>query len=226
MSDNNEPISRVTRSKEAAKVSYDRMSRWYDLIAGTSEWKFVKAGLDLLGAKEGESVLEIGYGTGKAILALARAVGENGRVFGIDLSEGMYRIATERVRAAGLLDRVELRCGDGAELPYEDRCLDAVFTSFTLELFDTPEIPTVLRECTRVLGEDGRLMVVSMSKELEGSLALRLYEWAHDKLPNYVDCRPIYVAQSISDAGFHIVERVEMKMWGLPVELVLGRMKS
>ncbi|HEY44480.1 MAG TPA: methyltransferase domain-containing protein [Anaerolineae bacterium] len=225
MAHTSDQISRVTRTKETAKASYDRMSRWYDLIAGTSEWKFVKVGLDILKAKEGETILEIGYGTGKALLALAEAVGDGGRVYGMDLSEGMYRIASERVRAVGLSDRVELRCGDAAELPYEDRCIDAVFSSFTLELFDTPEIPIVLRECGRVLRKDGRLTVVSMSKKHEESIAVRLYEWAYEKFPNYVDCRPIYVAQSMSDAGFHIVESVEMKMWGLPVDAVLGRMK-
>jgi demethylmenaquinone methyltransferase/2-methoxy-6-polyprenyl-1,4-benzoquinol methylase len=218
-------ISRVTRTKETAKASYDRLSRWYDLLAGTSEWKFVKVGLDLLKAKEGESILEIGFGTGKAILALADAVGDGGRVYGVDLSEGMHRIASERVRAAGLSDRVELRCGDGAELPYENHRFHAVYSSFTLELFDTPEIPIVLRECKRVLRHDGRLVVVSMAKKVESNFAVRLYEWAHEKIPNYVDCRPIYVSGSMSDAGFDIVERIEMKMWGLPVDAVHGRVK-
>jgi hypothetical protein len=41
MSHGRNQIRRVTRSKDVAKVSYDRMSKLYDLIAGTSEWKFV-----------------------------------------------------------------------------------------------------------------------------------------------------------------------------------------
>ncbi len=82
-------ISRVTRSKEAARSSYNRMSRWYDLFAGTSEWKYVKLGLDLLKPASGEVILDIGYGTGKSVLYLAQAVGRAGRIYGIDLSEGM-----------------------------------------------------------------------------------------------------------------------------------------
>ncbi len=120
MSQSRNQISRVTRSKDVAKASYDRMSRWYDLIAGTSEWKFVKTGLDLLKATEGAFVLDIGYGTGKSVLALAQSVGERGRIYGLDLSEGMHRIASDRVDKAGLSKRVDFRCGDAVKLPFEN----------------------------------------------------------------------------------------------------------
>lgn len=214
-------ISRVTRPKEAARASYDKMSRWYDLVAGSSEWKFVKVGLDLLAADLSETVLDIGYGTGKSVLALARAVGPNGRVCGIDISEGMTAVAQERVVEAGLGDRVSFTCGDAAALPFEESMFDAIFTSFTLELFDTPEIPTVLGECRRVLRDGGRLVVVSLAKK-EG-LAVRLYEWGHEKMPSLLDCRPIYVPEAVAEAGFGVIEKIEMSMWGLPVDAVLAK---
>jgi demethylmenaquinone methyltransferase/2-methoxy-6-polyprenyl-1,4-benzoquinol methylase len=199
------------------------MSKWYDFIAGSSEWKFVKIGLDLLRATTGEMLLDIGYGTGKSVLAIARSVGEKGHVYGLDLSEGMHSVASHRMDKAGLSERVDLRIGDAVELPFEDDFFDAVFMSFTLELFDSPEIPIVLKECSRVLSSGGRIVVVSMSKKREKGVAVRLYEWAHEKLPNYVDCRPIYVTESLSDAGFEVSEKREMKMWGLPVDAVLAK---
>ncbi len=216
-------ISRVTRSKQEARDAYNRISRWYDLLAGGSERRLIDAGLQVLDANEGEAVLDIGFGTGYATLVLARSVGDSGTVYGIDISEAMVEAALARLRKAGLERRVRLKRGDAASLPFQSDLCDAIFISFTLELFDTPEIPVVLHECQRVLHSDGRICVVAMSKRGKGNLMVRLYEWAHRKLPSYVDCRPIFVQRSLEDSGFQVIDASDRSMWGLPVEIVLAR---
>ena len=214
-----EDISRVTRSRGAARLSYDRMSRWYDWFAA-SEKKFADLGLALLDVHPGEQVLEIGFGTGYALVRLAGAVGVSGQVHGIDISEGMRQVSEERLSKTGLGERVELHLGDAASLPYPDRSFDAAFMCFTLELFDTPEIPLVLAECRRVLKDTGRLCVVSLLKE--NTWVVDLYEWFHRRLPAVVDCRPIFIQRSLEAQGFTIrAARVE-RMWGLPVGIVLA----
>jgi ubiquinone/menaquinone biosynthesis C-methylase UbiE len=207
-------ISRVTRSKAEAQKAYDRLSRGYDLLAGGSERPLAQIGLRLLNVKPGERVLEIGYGTGHALLAMARAVGEKGQVFGLDISTGMSRVARQRLSRDGSIARVQLICGDGAWLPLAGGWLDAIFLSFTLELLDA---------CRRVLRPGGRISVVSLSKAGRNTPMLRLYEWAHRKFPAAVDCRPIYTRRELERAGLQVVENVPKRMWGLPVEICLAR---
>ena len=217
-------ISRVNRSKEHARASYNRLSRWYDVIAGSTEKKYRDWGLEKLLAQPGESILEIGFGTGHCLVSLAQAIGPDGRVIGVDISDGMLAIARERLQGEGLSDRVELHLGDAANLDFiEAGTLDGVFMSFTLELFDNPEIPRVLQECHRILKPGGRLAVVSMSKTNPSGVAVRIYEWFHEKMPNYADCRPIFARGSIEGSGFVIQDVNVSSMWGLPVEIVLGK---
>ncbi len=217
----------VTRTKRQARDAYDRMSRSYDAIAGWAERGPRRAGIRKLGVQPGERVLEIGFGTGHALLELAGQVGAAGKVYGIDLSDGMLEAAKCRLWRSGLRGAAELQLGDAACLPYPPEAFDAVFMSFTLELFDTPEIPVVLGECRRVLRAGGRLVVVALSKEHSGKLrprlAVRLYEWIHDRWPVAADCRPIYAARAVREAEFADVDVAVMGMWGLPVEVVLGR---
>ena len=222
MNANNDRILRVPRTKAQAKQSYDKISRFYDYFAGVFEKKYRTMALARLNIIRGETVLEIGFGTGHCLKQMAESVGENGKVHGIDISAGMLKVSKQRLEETGLLDRVELYCGDALEMPYEDSKFDAVFMSFALELFDTPEIPEILGEIKRVSKPNGRLGVVSMSKEDGDSILLRLYEWTHKKIPQFVDCRPIHVEQSIKDAGFEIEHKEKVKLVGLPGEIVIG----
>jgi ubiquinone/menaquinone biosynthesis C-methylase UbiE len=78
-----------------------------------------------------------------------------GKVYGVDISEGMLAVTYTKLRKAELLNRVELINKEAVHLPFTDSFFDAVFMSFTLELFDTPEISKMLSECYRVLKKRG-----------------------------------------------------------------------
>lgn len=214
-------VLRIFQSKEETKAYYNKIARVYDLLAERSEQSMREKGLQKLAAQPGERILEIGFGTGHILVELARAVGPEGKVFGVDLSEEMVRLTSELLQREGLSDRAELFCGDAAQLPYEENSLDGIFTSFTLELFDTPELATVLAEWKRVLRPAGRLVVVALSKKGKQGLVMKAFEWTHKHFPNLMDCRPIYVQSAIEAAGFHVKETDLEHMW-VAVEIVLA----
>jgi len=214
-------VLRVFQSRDETKAFYTKIARVYDLLAERSEQPMRKVGLKMLAAATDGRILEIGYGTGYCVVELGEAVGPSGKVYGIDISEEMQRLARDLAAENGLEDRVELSCGDAESLPYDAGSLDAVFMSFTLELFDTPEIPRVLSECHRVLKHGGRIAVVAVSKEGKDGLVLKAFEWTHRHFPNLVDCRPIYVGRALEAAGFRIADSRIEHMW-VPVEIVLG----
>lgn len=220
--EDSQDILRVHRSKEEAKKFYDRISTVYDLLGGIFERRHAGKALTYLNVQSGETVLEIGFGTGYCLQQIALSVGKSGKVYGIDISEGMLKAARERLRKVTLLDRVELYPGDASNLPFNTETFDVAFMSFTLELFDTPEIPLVLKEVGRVLKAGGRLGVVSLSKTNANSLALRIYEWIHIKWPKYVDCRPIYLEKSLRKAGYTIQRKEIAKLLVLPLEIVVA----
>jgi ubiquinone/menaquinone biosynthesis C-methylase UbiE len=214
-------VARVFNSREETRHYYNKIARIYDLMAEHSEGPMRELGLRLLAAKPGEKVLEVGFGTGHCIVELAKAVEADGLVCGVDLSDKMVELAQELVAAAGVAERVELKQGDGETIPYPDETFDAVFTSFTLELFDTPQIPKFLGEVKRVLKPGGRFGVVAVSKMGKDGIIMEAYEWTHKHFPNLVDCRPIYVKAALEAAGFQIQASEIETMW-VPVEIVLG----
>ena len=204
---------------------YDRISHAYDLISDAGEHKAREQGEQTLNVQSGENVLEIGFGTGNTLLHLAEAVGESGRVSGIDVSTGMLEVATRKVESKGLADRVDLSVGDARQLPYKDDSFDAVFASFTFELFSLNDIPAVLAEVARVLKPGGRLGVVSMATVQEGEKASALektYVWMHQHFPHIVDCQPIDVVELVEGAGLQVQEKVEMTIWTMPVRCVVA----
>ena len=207
-------------SRDSTRQNYDRLSRWYDSFSA-SERLFTENGLDLLNAQPGENILEIGFGTGHALIELAQSVGEGGGVYGIDLSPGMFAVAHQRVQRSGMGERIHMQVGDATRLPFPVNQFQAVFMSFTLELFGLLEIPVVLAECRRVLQPGGRLGIVSLTKK--EARAVEIYEWFHARIPTIVDCRPIYVRQELEQAGFEVDRVEEKRLWGLPAEAVLAR---
>ena len=78
---------------------------------------FGRAALEKLALRSGESVVDVGCGTGQTLLDLASAVGSSGHVLGVDVSETMAEGARQRI-GASKLSNVEVIVGDAERHPF------------------------------------------------------------------------------------------------------------
>jgi len=112
--------------------------------------------LQALALAPGETVLEVGPGTGYYTLPVARALQPGGTLHIADVQPEMLEHATGKAREAGI-DNVEPREADARSLPYAAASFDAAF--LVAVLGEVPDQDAALRELRRVLRPRGRLVV-------------------------------------------------------------------
>ncbi len=110
--------------------------------------------ISLLAIKPTDSILEIGFGAGRAIELMA-AQAPSGYIAGIDLSHAMLHTASSRNAKAIKAGLVELKYGDVAALPFQDQQFDKLLSIHSLYFW--PERADIMKELARVLKPGGML---------------------------------------------------------------------
>lgn len=118
--------------------------------------------IDRAGFKAGDIVADIGSGIGYFAIPIARAVGNSGRVYGLDISDEMIAEAKSRAEQAGIKN-IEFRKSGENQLPLLDSSVDVVFLANVIH--EANEIELFTRELYRVIKPGGALIVVEWRKE-------------------------------------------------------------
>jgi len=149
----------------------------------------------------GEVVVDLGSGAGMDSFLAARAVGPEGKVIGVDMTDAMLEKARANAVKAGYAN-VEFRKGFIEALPIEDESVDVILSNCVINL--SPEKHKVYAEAYRVLRPGGRVMVSDVVLERA------LPEAVLKSIDAYIGCvggaslRETYL-QTIRDAGFREV---------------------
>ena len=144
-----------------------RLIRWasfYDFVTGFLTFGQAKRlrtmTIDNTGLKPGESVLDVGCGTGGVTLPAKERVGATGIVAGIDPAPEMISVAQQKARRKGL--EIDFRVGVIEALPFQDATFDAVTASLMMHHLPEPLQTKGLAEIYRVLKPGGRLLIADM----------------------------------------------------------------
>ncbi len=160
--------------------------------------------------RRGETVVDFGSGGGIDCFIAARAVGRQGRVVGIDMTEEMVELARSNAARLGL-GNVEFHLSQMEETPLEDGTADAIISNCVISL--APDKDIVFREAHRILRPGGRLMVSDLVKVDE------IPRDEAEDIANWVSClagaemRDVYLGR-IEAAGFREVRVVSSAPWG------------
>jgi ubiquinone/menaquinone biosynthesis C-methylase UbiE len=114
--------------------------------------------VELLGLEPGMRVLDVCCGTGASALPAAKAVGKEGKVIGVDLSENLMVLARQKAKALQL-ENIEFLKADMTELPFEQGSFDAVIIVFGI--FFVPDMEGQVRKLWRLVRPGGQLAVTT-----------------------------------------------------------------
>jgi ubiquinone/menaquinone biosynthesis C-methylase UbiE len=138
-------------NKNQIRDLYRKRAGQYDLSAnayylmGFREAKYRKMAVSRLQLAPGDTVAEIGCGTGLNFPYLLDAVGQSGRLIGIDLTDAMLTKAKERVRHNGW-QNIELVQADAAAYEFPSG-IDGAISTFALTL--VPEYDEIIKRVSR-----------------------------------------------------------------------------
>lgn len=126
--------------------------------------------------KEGEIVLDLGCGAGLDLYFYAKAVGQKGKVYGLDISEDMVNKAIANMKAVGIKN-AEVKCGHSDKIPFSDNFFDCCASNGIYNL--SPDKEMVFSEVLRVLKPSGRTVFceIVLKETLPDKLRKDIDDW-------------------------------------------------
>jgi ubiquinone/menaquinone biosynthesis C-methylase UbiE len=133
-----------------------------NMISGGQQEAILTATLDAAELLPGHSLIDVGCGTGKLVVAAARQIGQAGTAIGVDATPEMIDLAL--ARATEHRSAAQFRLGVAESLPAETASMDAVTSSYFFHHLPSDVKYAAIREMWRVLKPGGRLVITDYGR--------------------------------------------------------------
>ncbi|MBC7914248.1 MAG: bifunctional demethylmenaquinone methyltransferase/2-methoxy-6-polyprenyl-1,4-benzoquinol methylase UbiE [Pyrinomonadaceae bacterium] len=151
--------------KEQVATMFNNISKTYDFLN-----HFLSLGIDIIWRKKAigelksanpQHILDVATGTGDFAFEALKILKPT-KIIGVDISQGMLDIASEKITKRKLQKKFEVRLGDSEKLLFDDNTFDAVTVAYGVRNYENLE--KGLSDMLRVLKPGGKVVILEFSK--------------------------------------------------------------
>jgi len=157
-------VSQIDNTREHLVETYRKKAKHYDLtsrfypVPGYPQRAQRLQAVRALGLRPGATVVDVACGTGLNFSLLEQAIGPNGRIVGVDLTDAMLGQARQRIETNGWRN-VSLVQADAAEFDFPTK-VDAILSTYALS--HVPDCGDVIAHGAAALSRGGRWVVLDL----------------------------------------------------------------
>lgn len=214
--------SKEERVHHVFEKIYDKYDSMNSIISFKRHIAWRKDVMKRMKVEKNSTALDVCTGTGDWAIAIAKEVGENGKVIGLDFSKNMLKVAEEK-KQQEKMNQLKFIHGNAMDLPFDDNSFDYVTIGFGLR--NVPDYETVIREMYRVVKPGGKVVCLETSQPtligyrqlyffyfryimpFFGKLFAKSYDeyaWLHESTKSFPDKQTL--KNMFLEAGFSHVE--------------------
>lgn len=125
--------------------------------------------------ERGQTVLDIGCGSGTFTIAMAKMVGENGKIIAVDVQDEMLQMVRKKAEKEGLKSRITTHKSEPSGISISDQ-VDFVLAFYMIH--EVPDVQAFLKEIASLLKPNGKLLIVEPMIHVSASSFMKTLEAA------------------------------------------------